>query len=118
MHNEDQSVIISWHDYFANARDTFLKECCKSEEEIAVAEENAAASAEHFVVLHLNTSGENDVIAQYPGYKSLLKSVFLSRPDFRTNVIGYYRQFGYTWVDIVALKRDQWKIFLWKPLHH
>lgn len=115
MHSEDQNVVISWQDYFSNARNALLRECCAPEEALAEIHANAPITPDGaMVAIHLNTSGANNVISQYPGYKTLLKSVFLTRIDFRKDVIGYYRQLGYTWVDIVALNRDKWKIFLWK----
>ena len=42
MHNEEQSVVISWKDYYEAARGKFMHECCKPVEEVNAAEENPA----------------------------------------------------------------------------
>lgn len=100
-----------WNEYFGTGRDAFTQECCFSKEAIDNAYE--AGKQAGVIVLHLNTAGQNNVIAQSHGFNTLLKSVFLMNPVFRKNVIGYYRSLGFTWVDIICLKRDHWKIFLW-----
>ena len=109
---------IPWHEYFGNAKNVLLQECCAPENVVENARERSGNTPENFTVLSLNTSGYNDILAQCPGYKTLLKSVFLMNPEFRKNVIGYYRTMGYDWVDIISLNRDNWKIFLWKNHQH
>ncbi len=100
----------TWHEYFAQAKELVLQECCKSPEEI----ETFRRFGEPLGVLMIpiNTVGDANVVAQQEGFNTLLKSVFLQRPDFRQNVIGYYRTLGFRWCDIVCLNRDQFKIFL------
>jgi len=112
------SSTVPWHEYFGNAKNALLQECCVSEEVVKAASEEGVNAHEKFTVLSLNTSGQNDILAQCTGYNTLLKSVFLMNTEFRKNVIGYYRGIGYDWVDIISLNRDHWKIFLWKNHKH
>jgi hypothetical protein len=114
----DTQDILPWHEYFAGAKNILLRECCVNEEAIQKATQDGINSHENFTVLSLNTSGQNDILAKCAGYNTLLKSVFLMNPEFRKNVIGYYRTMGYDWVDIISLNRDHWKIFLWKNYQH
>lgn len=112
------TTTIPWHEYFAGAKNALLQECCVDEQAVKAAVREGINPHEKFTVLSLNTSGQNDILAQCPGYNTLLKSVFLMNPEFRKNVIGYYRTMGYDWVDIISLNRDHWKIFLWKNHQH
>lgn len=106
-----QKTTEEWREYFGEAQARFLQECCFQEGAVREAGERGAASG--VWVLHLNTSDKNNVLAETPGFNTLLKSVFLMNPSFRKNIIGYYRSMGFAWVDLICLNRDNWKIFLW-----
>lgn len=106
-----QKTTEEWREYFGEAQARFLQECCLQEDAVKEAGERGAASG--VWVLHLNTSGKNNVLSETPGFNTLLKSVFLMNPSFRKNIIGYYRSMGFAWVDLICLNRDNWKIFLW-----
>jgi hypothetical protein len=93
------------------AREAFLRECCVSDEHIAMLRENARFSG--LMCVHVNTRGDANILV--PGARPILKHVFLGNPRFRNDIVEYYRARGAGWVDIVPLNRVEWKIFLSPP---
>ena len=96
---------------FARARAAFLQECCAGDEHLALLRDSARYSG--LMCVHLNTRGDANVIV--PGARPILKHVFLANPRFRNDIVEYYRSKGFGWVDIVAINRVDWKIFLSPP---
>ena len=102
--------IISLKEYHDVARRTLMDECCVPDENILFSRQMSTNNG--LCVIHLRTRGDDNIVASYPGYNRLFKHVFLKQPAFKKEVVQYYKQKGAQWVDIVALNRTDWKIFL------
>lgn len=98
-------------EYFNNARNLVLKECCLNQEELQ--RFMVDPSSGFYCIVHVNTRGESNLVGYAPGMRRLYKHIFLQNKQFKQQVVDYYRQMGFGWVDIVTLNRVDSKIFLW-----
>lgn len=96
-------------EYFNNARNALLQECCLNQQQLAAYQ---VGGMFEFVV-PLRTHGDDNLIGYVPGMRRLYKHIFLQNKQFKQQVVDYYRSMGFAWVDIVTLKRTQAVIFLW-----
>jgi hypothetical protein len=96
------------------ARASFFTECCVPDAHLAAAYEASKYSG--LICIHLRTRGDDNVMVA--GEKPILKHLFLQNSRFRAEVVNFYRQRGFAWVDIVPINRTDWKIFLTPPIHN
>lgn len=98
-------------EYFNNARNLVLKECCLTREQLQrfMVDPSSGFSC----IVHINTRGDANLVGYAPGMRRLYKHIFLQNKQFKQQVVDYYRQMGFGWVDIVTLNRVDSKIFLW-----
>lgn len=96
---------------FVEARNLLMREVCKSVEELNQFAYPMNSGFSH--VIHVNTAGNANVLSDIPGKKKILKHLFLQNKYVKQNIVAYYRNLGFQWVDIVCLNRTLWKIFLW-----
>lgn len=102
---EDQRLI--------EARDRFIRECQMDDNAIMLARQRGVGDG--LICLHVHTRGDNNIVSAEPGKRTLLKHLFLQQPYVRKQIVNYYKQKGFSWVDIVPLNRVDWKIFLFYP---
>lgn len=95
------------------ARAAFFAECCVPDAHLAAAYEASKFSG--LVCIHLRTRGDDNVMVA--GERPILKHLFLQNSRFKGEVVNFYRQRGFAWVDIVPLNRNDWKIFLTPATH-
>lgn len=95
------------------ARNAFFAECCVTDAHLAAAYEASKYSG--LICIHLRTRGDDNVMVA--GEKPILKHLFLQNSRFRGEVVNFYRQRGFSWVDIVPINRSDWKIFLTAPVY-
>lgn len=98
-------------EYFNNARNLVLAECCLSAEQIKLYLMPPQTGFAY--VIPLRTKGDDNLVGFVPGMRRLYKHIFLQNKQFRQQVVDYYRQMGFGWVDIVTLNRVQSYLFLW-----
>lgn len=97
-------------DRFTRARQAFIDSCQMDDSAIRAAMERGRQDG--LICLHINTQGDNNIAAADPGLPTLYKHKFLQQPYVRNEIVQYYKQKGYSWVDVIPLNRVQWKIFL------
>jgi len=102
---------IGYSEYYNNGRAKFLSECLLTPEALQPFIDQSYTTG--FICIHLNTRGENNIVATYPSYNRLYKHIFLQTGNFKSEIVDHYRKLGFGWVDIVPLNRLDWKIFLW-----
>ena len=88
-----------------------MREVCKSAQELEHLVYPVNSGFSH--IIHINTTGNADILYDVPGKKKILKHLFLQNKYVKQNIVAYYRGMGFNWVDIVCLNRTAWKIFLW-----
>jgi hypothetical protein len=73
------------------------------------------SASNDLVCIHLQTDPVNDVLGYAPDGMPVLKSVFLKFDrQLKHAIVSHYRDMDFHWVDIVCLKRHNWKIFLFR----
>jgi len=103
--------VIDQQDYFNNARKIVLRECCLSEEELMKCQLDPRSG--FYAIIHLGTRGEQNIVGFVPGMRRLYKHIFLSNKQFKQEIVDYYREMGFGWIDVLPVNRVDWKIFIW-----
>lgn len=98
-------------EYFSVARDILMRECCRPQHEMEHFRYPMNSGFSH--VIHINTSGNANILSDIAGKKKIYKHLFLQNKFVKQNIVNYYRNMGFTWCDVVCLNRTAWKIFLW-----